>query len=679
VTNPLLAEWDRPFGIPPFDTFNDDDFSAAVDTALDAARTEVLRIAEADEAPTFANTIEALELADETLGKVLGVFFTLAGTDTNEARNALMREFSPKLSAYGSEVTMNAALFKRIETLWAARDMLDLTQEQRRVLFLTRRGFLRAGAALEGEARDRLTDVKTRLSVLGTEFTQNLLKDEASWFMPLEDTEGLPGFLLDAATAAGEEKGADRPVVTLSRSLIVPFLQFSPNREARKAAWTAWTSRGANGGETDNRAIAAEILKLREERARLLGYDSFAEYKLETEMAGSPARVRDLLMQVWRPAKAQAEADAAKLEEMLVADGFDGPLEPWDWRYYSEQRRRAEHDLDEAELKPYLQLDRMIEAAFACAGRLFGLEFTPIDADLHHPDARAWDITRDGRHMAVFVGDYFARSSKRSGAWCSSMRSQRKLGGEVRPIVLNVCNFAKPAEGRPALLSYDDARTLFHEFGHGLHGLLTTIDYTEFSGVDGPRDYTEFPAQILEHWASQPQLLNEYALHYETGEVIPQELVDRMLEASTFNQGFKTTEFIAASLLDMAWHTLSYEEAMAITDARAFEVEVLEGYGLIPEIEPRYRTQYFLHSSGGYSAGYYAYLWSEILDADGFYAFKETGDIYDPELAARLKKWVYESGGLKPADELYRLFRGKDPIIDPLLEVRGFKEAEGEG
>ena len=404
MSNPLLEDWTAPFGMAPFDRLTDDDFSPAFEAALDEARAKVKEIAGNAEAPTFANTIEALELADERLGNVLGVFFTLAGTDTNDARNALQREFSPKLAAYSSEITMNAELFQRIETLWAAKDSLDLTPEQERVLYLTRRGFVRSGAQLEGAARDRLKEVKERLAVLGTEFTQNLLKDEAGWFLELaeEDLEGLPEFVVEGARAAGAEKGADGPVVTLSRSLVVPFLQFSPRRDLREKAYEAWVARGANGGETDNRGIASEILGLREERAKLLGYASFAAYKLETEMAGTPGAVRDLLMEVWTPAKAQADRDAAALEEMMHADGVNGRLEAWDWRYYSEKRRKELHDLDEAELKPYLQLDRMIEAAFACAGRLFGLEFQPAAPPLHHPDARAWEVTRGRAACGAF-------------------------------------------------------------------------------------------------------------------------------------------------------------------------------------------------------------------------------------------------------------------------------------
>ncbi|MBT8477058.1 MAG: M3 family metallopeptidase, partial [Alphaproteobacteria bacterium] len=613
MTNPLLSDWDTPFQIAPFDQISDDDFEPAFDEALERARAAIAQIADNPEPPTFENTIDALELADEPLGNVLSVFYTLAGTDTNDARNALMRVFSPKLAAYGSEITMNAALFARIEALWAARDTLDLTDEQQRVLMLTRRGFVRSGAQLEGDARERLKAVKERLAVLGTQFSQNLLADESDWAMPLDEADlaGLPPFLVDAARSAGEERKADGPVVTLSRSLVVPFLQFSPRRDLREKAYRAWTSRGANGGDNDNRAIAAEILALRDERAKLLGYENFAAYKLETEMAKKPANVRDLLMQVWEPARASADADAAILEEMMHADGVNGRLEPWDWRYYAEKRRLAEHDLDEAELKPYLQLDRMIDAAFACAGRLFGLEFAPVDPPLHHPDARAWDVTRNGRHMALFVGDYFARGSKRSGAWCSAMRSQRKLGGDIRPIVLNVCNFAKPPAGQPALLSYDDARTLFHEFGHALHQMLSDVTYESVSGTSVARDFVELPSQLYEHWLEVPEVLGEFAVHAETGEPMPDALRDRLLAAATYDMGFQTVEYVASAMVDLAFH-----DGPAPADPMQRQAEVLEELGMPRAIGMRHATPHFAHvfSGDGYSSGYYSYMWSEVMD-----------------------------------------------------------------
>jgi peptidyl-dipeptidase Dcp len=674
MTNPLLGHWTTPFGVAPFDAIRDEDFGPALDAALDKARAAVAGIAENREPPSFANTVEALELADETLGRVLSTFYTLAGADTNEARNALQREFSPKLAAYGSEVSMNPKLFARIEALWEGRDDLGLSDEQMRVLTLTRRGFVRAGAQLEGAARERLKAVKERLAVLGTEFTQNLLKDESDWVMDLseDDLEGLPGFVVAAARAAGEEKGRPGPVVTTSRSLIVPFLQFSPRRDLRERAYEAWTSRGARGGETDNRAVAAEILGLRAERAALLGYPSFAAYKLETEMAKTPEAVRDLLIRVWSPARARAEADAAMLEGMMHSDGLNGRLEPWDWHYYSDKRRRAEHDLDEAELKPFLQLDRMIEAAFACATRLFGLEFRPVDVPLYHPDCRAWEVTRDGRHMALFVGDYFARGSKRSGAWCSAMRSQRKLAGEVRPIVLNVCNFAKPSKGEPALLSWDDARTLFHEFGHALHQMLSDVTYESISGTSVARDFVELPSQLYEHWLEVPEVLGEFATHAETGAPMPKDLLDRLLAASTYDMGFQTVEYVASALVDLAFH-----EGEAPGDPMEKQAEVLEGLGMPHAIRMRHATPHFAHvfAGDGYSAGYYSYMWSEVMDADAFAAFEDAGGAFDPGTAERLERFILSAGGSEEADALYTAFRGRMPGVEALLKGRGLLDA----
>ncbi|ALG91752.1 MULTISPECIES: M3 family metallopeptidase [Actibacterium] len=674
MTNPLLADWSTPFQLPPFADISDADFAPAFEAAMDAARAEIAAIAECSDAPTFANTIEALELAGQRLDQVLGMFYTLAGTDSNDAREALQREFAPKLSAYSSEITMNAALFGRIETLWQARETLGLSDEQMRVLMLTRRSFVRAGARLQGVARDRLTAVKSRLAVLGTEFTQHLLADERDWFMELseDDLEGLPDFVVASARAAGEEKGVEGPVVTLSRSLIVPFLQFSPRRELRERAYEAWTARGANGGATDNRGIATETLQLRHERATLLGYADFASYKLETEMARTPARVRELLMAVWEPARAVAVSDARTLEEMMHADGVNGRLEPWDWRYYSEKRRRLEHDLDEAELKPYLQLDRMIEAAFDCANRLFGLDFQPLDVPLYHPDARAWEVTRDGRHMAVFIGDYFARGSKRSGAWCSASRSQRKLGDAVRPVVHNVCNFAKPAKGAPALLSYDDARTLFHEFGHALHQILSDVTYPSISGTSVARDFVELPSQLYEHWLEVPEVLAQYATHARTGAPMPRDMLERLLAAATYDMGFQTVEYVASALVDLAFH-----EGDAPADPIARQQAVLDALGMPHAIRMRHATPHFAHvfAGDGYSSGYYSYMWSEVMDADAFEAFEEAGSAFDPEVARKLETFILSAGGSREPEELYTAFRGRMPGAQALLKGRGLLSA----
>ncbi|MGX9355529.1 M3 family metallopeptidase [Roseobacteraceae bacterium S113] len=667
MTNPLLADWQTPYGLAPFDQISDDDFAPAFEAALAEDMTETQAIADQADAPTFENTIEALMKTGEKLDQAAGVFYNIAGADSNEAREALMRDWAPRFAAHGAAIYGNEALWARIKTVWEARDTLDLNDEQARVLHLMHRNWVRQGAALTGEAAERMKEIKGRLATLGTQFTQNLLADEREWQMSLsEDTlASLPGYLADAARAAGEERGADGPVVTLSRSLVAPFLATCPDRALRETAHKAWAARGANGGETDNRAIAAETLALRKERAALLGYTDFASYKLETEMAGSPARVRELLMNVWEPAKARAEADAKVLEEMLHADGHNGALEPWDWRYYAEKRRKKEHDLDDAALKPYLQLERMIEAQFDCANRLFGLEFRPLDVPLYHPDARAWEVMRNGDHVAVFIGDYFARGSKRSGAWCSAFRSQRKFPDVAQPIVVNVCNFAK---GEPALLSYDDARTLFHEFGHALHQMLSNVTYEMVSGTSVARDFVELPSQLYEHWLEVPEVLERFATHAETGAAMPKEMLDKVLKAATFDMGFQTVEYVASALVDLAFH-----EGDPAADPMAKQAEVLSGLGMPHAIGMRHATPHFAHvfAGDGYSSGYYSYMWSEVMDADAFEAFEEVGDAFDPTMAGKLEEFILSKGGSVDAAELYTAFRGRLPGVDALLKGRG--------
>ncbi len=671
MTNPLLQDWDTPFELAPFDRISDADFAPALEAALKAHEAEIAAIADNDAAPGFDNVIGALESAGEALDKVLGVFFTVAGADSNPQREELQREFSPKLARHFAAVTANKALFARVEAVWEARDTLGLSDEQARVLMLTRRGFVRSGAALSGAEDARMKEIKARLAELGTSFTQNLLADERAWFMELEegDLEGLPEFVVEAAREAGREKGAKGPVVTLSRSLIVPFLQFSPRRDLREKAFAAWAARGANGGAHDNRAIAGEILALREERAKLLGYGNFAQFKLETEMAKTPDAVRELLMAVWEPAKARAEADGAVLEDMMHADGVNGQLEAWDWRYYAAKRRQQEHDLDEAALKPYLSLDAMIEAAFSCANRLFGLEFKPLDVSLYHPDCRAWEVTRDGKHVAVFIGDYFARGSKRSGAWCSAMRAQAKFPREQAPVVINVCNFAK---GNPCLLSYDDARTLFHEFGHALHQMLSDVTYESVSGTSVARDFVELPSQLFEHWLEVPEVLREFARHVDTGEAMPEAMLDKVLGAANFDQGFQTVEFVASAMVDLEFH-----DGAAPDDVMVRQAEVLKGLGLPHAITMRHATPHFAHvfSGDGYSSGYYSYMWSEVMDADAFAAFEEAGGAFDAEIARSLEDNILSRGGSVDAGELYKRFRGRLPGVEALLEGRGLTVA----
>ncbi|MFO1141049.1 MAG: M3 family metallopeptidase [Amaricoccus sp.] len=672
--NALLEAWRGPFSLPPFASIATADFAPAFEAALAEDRANLDAIAGNPEAPTFANTIEAMERAGRGLDRVAAVFFNLAGADTNDAIEALQRDLSPRLSAHSSETMMNAALFARVDSLMQRLPELGLTPEQERVLTLYHRMFVRAGARLEGDDRDRLKEVLQRLALLGTTFGQNVLADEKAWTLPLAepDLEGLPGDLIAAMRQAAVERGLDGHVVTLSRSLIVPFLQLSPRRDLREKAFRAWIARGENGGSTDNRAVVAEMLSLREERARLLGYPDFASFKLATEMAKTPDAVRDLLMAVWAPARAKAEADAQALEALMHAEGVNGELEPWDWRYYAAIRKAREHAFDDAALKPYLRLESVRDAAFEVAGKLFGLTFHPLEAELYHPDARAWEVRKGDRHLGVFIGDWFNRASKRSGAWCSSFRGQNRLDGEVRPIAVNVCNFAKAPAGQMNLLTFDDAHTLFHEMGHALHVLLSDVTYEFVSGTSVARDFVELPSQLYEHWLETPEVLGAHARHAVTGQRMPKELMDRLIAARNFDQGFATVEYLASALVDLEFHA-----GPAPVDPMAAQAATLAAIGMPAAIVMRHAAPHFQHvfAGDGYSAGYYSYMWSEVMDADAFAAFRETGDVFDPATARRLADCILSAGGSREAAELYTSFRGRMPDVGALLEQRGLTAA----
>ena len=677
--NPLLSEWTTPFGIPPFEAIRIEHYRPAFDAALDEHSREIEAIAENPAPPDFDTTLGAMEQTGRRLRRVAAVFFNLCGSHTNDEMQTIQREMAPVLAKHNNEVLFNRNLFARVAVLYELRAELRLDAEQARVLERYHTMFVRAGALLDGQARERMGEITQRLAVLGTRFGQNILADEKAYELVLDgedDLAGLPDFLVAASAAAARERGEEgRHVITLSRSLIEPFLQFSERRDLREQAFKAWISRGENGGETDNREIVAETVALRAERAKLLGYDNFAAYKVDDEMAKTPDAVRDLLMRVWAPARQRAETERQKLQEMAQSKGENFEIAAWDWRYYAEKVRKAEHDLDEAEIKPYFQLDRIIEAAFDTAHRLFGLNFRPLDdVPLYHPEVRPFEVTdAQGRHVGIFLGDYFARSSKRSGAWASAFRSQRKLGGEVRPIIVNVMNFAKGAEGEANLLTFDDARTLFHEFGHALHGLMSDVTYPKIAGTSVARDFVELPSQLYEHWLEERQVLGKYAVHYKTGEPIPEALLDRLIAARNFNQGFATVEYVASALVDLEMHLLTNAEGLDVT---AFEADVLDRIAMPEAITMRHRVPHFAHafSGDGYSAGYYSYLWSEVMDADAFAAFEETGDIFDPETAKKLATHIYSAGGRIDEAEAYAAFRGRKPEIDALLEKRGLKE-----
>jgi peptidyl-dipeptidase Dcp len=673
--NPLLAEWTSPYGLPPFAEATPDRFRDGFDAALARHRAEIDAIAADPAPPTFANTIEALERGGRDRDRVASLFFVLAGADTSDAIEAVEREESPLLARHANAIYLNGALYARIAELHARRDSLGLDAEQSRVLDRYHTRFVRAGAALDKPKQDRLAAINERLATLGTRFGQNVLADEKSFALLLDEADlaGLPDFARHAARAASQERGhPDKYAITLGRSACETFLQFSARRDLREKVFQAWIRRGENGGATDNRAIAAEMVSLRAERANLLGFASFADYRLDDQMAKSPAAVRKLLDEVWQRARTKALAERDALQDLVAEEGGNFPLAPWDWRYYTEKWRKAQFELDEAELKPYFQLDRMTEAAFETARRLFGLTFTTVDVPLYHRDARAWDVKDEtGKHVGLFIGDYFARSSKHSGAWKTSLRDQEKLAGDIRPVIVNVCNFTKPAAGEPALLSFEEARTLFHEFGHALHALLSDVTYPLIAGTRVPSDFVELPSQLYEHWLEVPELLREYARHYHTGAPLPPALLDRLLATRVFNQGFAMVEYTASALLDLEVHGLRDPAGF---DVSAFERKELEHIRMPAEIVMRHRLPNFQHlfSGGGYAAAYYSYMWSEVLDADAFEAFAETGDPFNPAVARRLRDFIYGAGNLRDPAEAYKAFRGRLPTVDALLRKRGF-------
>lgn len=676
--NPLTSDWTGPFGLPDFAAALPERFGAAFAAALESHRAEIAAIAGDPAPPTFDNTIVALERAGRALDRVSALFWVLAGADTSDAIEAVERDVSPLLARHSNAIYLDAGLFARIDNLWRRRDALALTPEQARALERYHTRFVRAGAGLEAAAQQRLAAINERLASLGTTFGQNVLADEKAYALVLEEAAlaGLPDFARAAAAAAAQERGhPGKYAITLARSSIETFLQFSARRDLREKAFAAWIGRGESGGPTDNRAVVAEIVRLRAERAKLMGYGSYADYRLDDQMAKTPKAARDLLMEVWRRARARAGAERDELQKLIAAEGGNFALAPWDWRYYAEKLRKQRYDLDEAELKPYFVLDNMIAAAFETATRLFGLSFAPATVPLYHPDARAWEVKdAAGRHVGLFIGDYFARASKHSGAWMTSLRDQEKLSGNIRPIILNVCNFSKPAAGEPALLSFDDARTLFHEFGHGLHGLLSDVTYPSLSGTAVSSDFVELPSQLYEHWLETPAILRKHARHCRTGEPMPQALIDKVLESRTFDQGFATVEYTACALVDLDFHSLA---APGEIDVTAFEKDSLARIGMPPEIAMRHRTPHFQHlfSGGGYAAGYYSYMWSEVLDADAFEAFRETGDVFDPATAKRLRDYIYSAGNLRDPADAYKAFRGRLPSVDALLKKRGLDGA----
>jgi len=674
--NPLLAHWTEPFGLPPFERIRPEHFPAAFDEGMAEHLAEVAAISRSATPPSFADTIEALERSGRLLDRVSRLFSNLEGSASNDAIEAVARDYAPKLAQHRMRIALDARLFARVDDLHSRRASLGLAEDQRRLLERYHLDFVRDGARLAPAEKARMSAISERLAALHTQFGQNVLHDEKTWQLVLveADLDGLPDFARGAAAEAARERGLEgRYVVTLSRSSVEPFLTFSARRDLRQRAYEAWLRRGENAGDHDNRPLIPEILALRDEQARLLGYESYAAYRLDDCMAKEPAAAERLLQQIWEPAKRKAGAERAALQALARAEGMNAPIEAWDWRYYAEKVRRAQYAVDESEVKSYLVLDNMVQAAFDTAGRLFGVSFVERrDLKLYHPDVRAYEVRDgEGRNVGLFLHDNFARTGKHSGAWMGSYRDQEALDGEVAPIVVNNNNFAR---AEPTLLGFDEARTLFHEFGHGLHGLLSRVRYPGQSGTAVRRDFVEFPSQLFEHWMSAPEVLRRYAIHYRSGEPMPEDLLRRVLAARNFNQGFATVEYTAAALIDLEFHRRRGTEPL---DLSRFEHEFLARIGMPAEIALRHRPTHFQHlfAGSGYAAGYYAYLWAETLDADGFEAFREAGDVFDPALARRLKD-IYAAGDTRDPMALYVAFRGRAPKIEALLKQRGLGPTE---
>lgn len=677
ASNPFFTEYSTPFGVPPFDKIKFEHYKPAYLKGMEDQVEEVRKIVENPEEPTFENTIVALDRSGKLLRKVAIVFGGQNGANTSDEMQALSKELSPLLSRHSDDINLNPKLFARVKAVYEKKDNLGLDKEQTKLLENTYKDFVRGGANLNEEQQVRLRELNSEISLLELTFSQNMLKETNAFRLVVdkkEDLAGLPDDLIANAAKAAEAAGLENKwVFTLHNPSVMPFLQYAKNRELREKIFKGYINRGNNGNDADNKEVVRKLVTARLEKAKLMGYKDYASFVLDDRMAKTPENVYKLLDEIWTPALAKAKEELADIKAEIKKEGQDFEPEGWDWRYYFEKAKKAKFNLDENEVRPYLKLENVLDGAFYVANKLYGISFTEVkEAPLPYEDARLFECKdKDGSHLGVIYFDFFPRASKRGGAWCGSYRPQGYEGGErVAPVVTIVCNFSQPAAGQPALLSADEASTLFHEFGHGLHGLFRDVHYTGVGSV--PRDFVELPSQIMEHWVFEPEVLKVYAKHYQTGEAIPAPLIEKLDKSGKYGQGFATTEYLAASLLDMDYHVL--KEIPADFNTTAFEAKVLSDRGLLKQIPPRYRTTYFNHTmGGGYTAGYYSYIWAEVLDADAYQAFVETGDIFNPEVAGKFRKFVLTPGGIDDAMIMYKNFRGKEPDTEPLLKNRGLK------
>lgn len=680
--NPLTAEWTGPYeGVPPWDEMRPELFPGAFQEAMDAYRAEIQAVIDNPEAPTFENTNAAVELAGDMMSRVQAMFGVAISNLSNEQYRAIQREWSPRLAQFYQELFFQPELVARYQAVYENREEADLTPEQLRLVERDYEQLVRQGALLEGEERERLTEITSELASLYSEFSNKVLADEETYILldSEDDLAGLPESFVGSLRAAAEERGLEGWAVVNTRSAMQPFLQYSTRRDLREQVWRAYVNRGDNGGENDTNETIERILELRAERAGLLGFETHAHYRMADTMAETPENAMDLMMRVWPAAVQRVEQEVADMQQIADAEGADITIEPWDYRFYAEKVREARYDIDESEIKPYLQLENMIDAMFYAADRLYDLEFTENTGEVpvFHPDVRTFVVTdgETGENVGLFYLDTYARTGKRSGAWMTTYRSQQSLGGERNVLASNNNNFTKPAPGEQTLISLDDARTLFHEFGHAIHYFLQDVYYPGLAGT--PRDFVEYPSQVNENWVLTPEILNRFARHVDTGEVMPQELVDRIKESETFNQGFATVEYLASAIVDMKLHNRSEP----VEDVDAFERETLAEIGMPEEIVMRHRLPQFNHlfSSDAYSAGYYSYLWSETMDADTWEAFVESGDVWNEEIADRFRETLLSTGNVTDRKEAYRAFRGRDPDVDALLRKRGFPVASEDG